>query len=97
MPAPRCSVCVVDATRRRVGRVVPLRAEPIGVLDNFSEMPVARPLVEVRELSGAPVGETADAWGSAGAPQMLQYPSSISPVQPGSWQWPSLTMAPCSR
>src|SRR5436309_6177940 len=97
MPAPRCWVSAVDATRRRVGRVVPLRAEPIGVLDNFSEMPVTRALVEARELPDAPDGGSPVAWGCAGAPQMLQYPSSISPAQPGSWQWPSLTITPCSQ
>src|SRR5262245_61894349 len=49
MPAPRCCVRALDATRRRVGRLVPARAEPIGVDDNFVEIPV-------RTLPAAPDG-----------------------------------------
>ncbi len=73
MPAPRCWIRAVALTRRRVGRLRPARAEPMGELDSLVEsagcfVPPGVPLgVE------APVAAAA----SAGIPQTLQYPSSI--------------------
>src|SRR5438093_13465570 len=72
MPAPRCWIRAVALTSRRVGRLRPARAEPIGVLDNlvdrvgcFSWLGVEAPLAP-----SAPVTPTAAA--SAGIPQTLQ-------------------------
>jgi len=56
------------ATMRRVGRVDVLRAEPIGVLRSFDEMPDAlRPLGAVRADAAA-----ADAADVAAVPHTLQ-------------------------
>ena len=38
IPAPRCCTRLLAVTRRRVGRLRPARAEPIGVLDSLVEM-----------------------------------------------------------
>src|SRR6478735_3300824 len=70
MPAPRCWMRAVALTRRRVGRLSPARAEPMGELDNLVET------VGCFVAPGTPVGpDTADAatgLASAGMPQTLQ-------------------------
>jgi hypothetical protein len=74
---------LVEDTRRRVGRLAAARADPIGVEDSRAEMPVDDVrVVEAGELP-EPVEPAAASCGSAGAPQTLQYPSSISPEHPG--------------
>jgi hypothetical protein len=72
---------LVEVTSRRVGRLRPARADPIGVLDSFVERLVPW---EPARLD-IPV-DAADATAPAGDPQTLQYPSSISPGQLGSAQ-----------
>src|SRR6478609_10635655 len=55
MPAPRCWMRLLAATSRRVGRLDTLRAEPIGVLASFEEIPDARTLVECSPAAGWPL------------------------------------------
>src|SRR6478609_1719798 len=71
MPAPRCWIRDVALTSRRVGRLRPARAEPMGELDSLVESACFLPL-------GVPVGvDTAVTGAEAGIPHTLQYPSSI--------------------
>ena len=72
MPAPRCWVRLPETWRRRVGRVELRRAEPIGVLESFVEIPELRTLVDLLVALDplALVGPEPTA--RAGAPQTLQ-------------------------
>jgi len=70
MPAPRRCECVRAEPVRRVGPVLPARAEPIGVLGRCAEL-----LLTVRELGVGPLGIALVAAVSAagpGLPQTLQ-------------------------
>ena len=69
IPAPRCWTRELAVTRRRVGRLRPARAEPIGVLASLVEM-LVRTGVEPEVVEGDVVGETTPL--DAGAPQTLQ-------------------------
>jgi hypothetical protein len=71
MPAPsRCEWVRVEP-RRRVGRVAPARAEPMGELDSRDELLVrVLPLRVVRPLGVASTGVSVGA--AAGLPQTLQ-------------------------
>src|SRR5689334_9944381 len=68
MPAPRCWTRFVAVTSRRVGRLRPARAEPIGVLASFIEMLVRGP---IDPDNRADTDELAPPSGP-GAPQTLQ-------------------------
>jgi hypothetical protein len=69
IPAPSRDVRVCVVLRLRVGRVPPLRADPIGALDRRDEL-----LVRVLPVRGLGVEALGAALGSAaaGAPQTLQ-------------------------
>ena len=60
IPAPRCWVRLLEGTRRRVGRVEPVRAEPIGVLDSRIDTPVRVATVLVVVVDGV-LGDSAAA------------------------------------
>src|SRR6478672_6881079 len=69
IPAPRCCTRLVAVTNRRVGRLRPARAEPIGVLDSFIEMLLRGPF---DPDSRAESNEELTDGSGPGAPQTLQ-------------------------
>jgi hypothetical protein len=70
MPAPRCWIRLVAVTKRRVGRVRPARADPIGELDSLVENVGC--LVALGAERAETAAEPAAPLLGAGIPQTLQ-------------------------